>query len=191
MSLADLLEGTIRALIAERIDYMLTGSLASTFYGEPRSTRDIDIVIDPTPAALDRLLDRLRADGLNVDRDAARTALQDRGQFNAIAGDAKVDFIIRKERPFSIAEFDRRRRVQLPGTEADVVTVEDLILAKLLWARETDSQRQRRDVAGMLGAAGTALDRGYVAGWAERLGVAEDWRLLDVQPGAPPSSLGS
>ncbi len=184
MTLGDLLVETIRALEAERIDYMLTGSLASTFHGEPRSTRDIDVVIDPTPAALDRLLDRLHNDGLYVDGDAARAALRERGQFNAIAGDAKVDFIVRKDRPFAKAEFERRRRVQLPGIEGEMVTVEDLILAKLAWAKETDSERQRRDVSGMIGAAGSTLDRVYVAAWAERLGVAEDWRRLDVPPGA-------
>ena len=188
MSLADLLASTIRALAAARIDYMLTGSLASTFYGEPRATRDIDVVIDPTPASLDRLVEVLLTDGLYVDPAAARTALRERGQFNAIAGEAKVDFIVRKDRPFSISEFDRRQRVQLLSTEVDMVTVEDLIVAKLWWARESDSERQRRDVAGMISVAGTALDREYVGKWAERLGVAEDWRRLDVLPDAPGSS---
>jgi hypothetical protein len=182
VSLADLLVGTIRTLEAARIPYMLTGSLASTFHGEPRATRDIDIVIDPTPKSLDRLVDGLRADGVYVDLEAARVALNERGQFNAIAADAKVDFIIRKDRPFSIAEFERRQRVQLPGTVADVVTVEDLIVAKLLWAVETDSERQLRDVSGMIAVAGDALDRTHVTTWAERLGVGEAWRRLEGSP---------
>lgn len=180
MSLADLLVRTVRALEAEHVDYMLTGSLASTFHGEPRATRDVDFVIDPTTDALTRLVDRLQSDGLYVDLDAARSALADRGQFNAIGADAKVDFIIRKNRPFSIAEFRRRKRVQLPGTEADVVTVEDLILAKLLWARATDSGRQLRDVTGMIEVAGERLDRAYLASWAERLGVADLLRRLGL-----------
>lgn len=179
MSLTELLAGTVRALEASHVEYMLTGSIASTFHGEPRATRDIDVVIDPTPAALERLVDRLRSDGLYVDGDVAREALRTRGQFNAIGADAKVDFIIRKDRPFSIAEFGRRRRVRLPGAEADIVTVEDLILAKLLWAREIDSDRQIRDVSGMIQVAGPALDRAYLVSWAERLEVADLLRRVD------------
>ncbi len=184
MTLADLLVETIRALERSQIPYMLTGSLASTFHGEPRATRDIDVVIDPTPGALEELIDSLQSVALYIDRDAARAALQERGQFNAIGTDAKVDFIIRKDRPFAVSEFKRRQRVQLPGTDGDVVTVEDLILVKLVWATDTDSERQLRDVAGMVAVAGTTLDRTYVAAWADRLGVAEAWRRLDLGPGA-------
>lgn len=183
MSLTTLLVTTIRALEETGIPYMLTGSLASTFHGEPRSTRDIDIVIEPTPDDLGRLLARLRADGMYVDEEAAMTAVRVRGQFNAIAGDAKVDFIVRKDTPFARAEFERRARVQLPDVEGHVVTVEDLILAKLVWARETASERQVRDVAGMADVGGAQLDRAYITTWAERLGVADAWRRIDEPPG--------
>jgi hypothetical protein len=182
VSLAELLVSTIRALETAGIDYMLTGSLASTFHGEPRATRDIDVVIDASATGLETLLDRLHADGMYVDDLAARTALRDRGQFNAVGSDAKVDFIIRKDTPFSRAEFDRRQRVQLPWVQASVVTAEDLILAKLAWARETDSERQLRDIAGMVSAAGDDLDRAYVDAWAARLGVGELWRKLSGGP---------
>lgn len=178
MSLERLLVETVQALDGAQVDYMVTGSIASTLYGEPRATRDIDIVIDPTASALDRLIDRLRSDGLYVDVEAARTALRERGQFNAIRGDGKVDFIIRKDQPFARSEFDRRRKVRLPGTSATVVTVEDLILAKLLWARETDSERQLRDVAGMVSVAGETLDRPFVSNWAERLGLGDAWHKI-------------
>lgn len=165
----------VRALEIEAIPYMLTGSLASSFHGEPRSTRDIDFVIDPDLAGLDRLVERLVAEGLYVDRGAARYALATRAQFNAIAEDAKIDFVIRKDRPFSIAEFARRQRVRLPGVEAEIVSVEDLILAKIAWATETGSDRQLRDVAGMVDIAGADLDRAYIERWAEELGVSAPW----------------
>ena len=184
MTLEDLLVGTIKALELAQVPYMLTGSLASTFHGEPRATRDIDLVIDPTPDALERLIDELLSDGLYVDRDAARSALAERGQFNAIGTDAKVDFIVRKDRPFAVSEFKRRQRVTLLGYAGDVVTVEDLILAKLLWAAETDSDRQLRDVAGMVAVAGSVLDRAYVTRWANRLGIADAWRRQDPGAGA-------
>lgn len=185
MTFADVLAQTIEWLERAGIPYMVTGSLASTYHGEPRATRDIDIVIDPTPDALDRLIERLDAGGFYVDRDAARAALDDRSQFNAIGAEAaKVDFIVRKDRPFSIAEFGRRQRVELLGSEGFIVSVEDLILAKLEWAAESDSQRQVRDVAGMVAVAGDTLDRAYVTAWAERLGLADSWRRVadEVRP---------
>ncbi len=162
---------------------MLTGSLASTLHGEPRATRDIDIVIDPTADALERLVDALQAAGLYVDRGAAMTALRERGQFNAVGTDAKVDFIIRKNWPFSVSEFKRRQRVQLLGSEGDVVTVEDLILAKLLWASESDSDRQLRDVSGMIAVNMDTLDRAYLTRWADQLGIADAWLRLDAAAG--------
>ena len=179
MKLEELLTTTVTALETEGVPYMITGSLASSFHGEYRATRDIDIVIDPAPPDLERLIGRLRRLGMYVDAVAARTALRDRGQFNAIVADLKVDLIVRKESPFSVEEFDRRRRAQLYDVEADVASVEDLILAKLVWARDLDSERQRRDVAGMISVAGDALDRAYVSLWAGRLGVADAWHRLD------------
>lgn len=178
MSLEELLRRIIDLLEAERIPYMVTGSLASSYHGEYRATRDIDIVIDPTEAALRRLIAGLHALATYVDDAAAQTALQDRGLFNAIVDDLKVDFIIRKDRPFSISEFGRRIRARLAGREADLVAVEDLVLAKLAWARELDSERQLRDVAGMISVAGTALDTAYIERWAGTLGVTEAWRAL-------------
>lgn len=176
MTLADLLVLAVHALEGEGIPYMLTGSLASSFHGEPRATRDIDFVIDPDGAGLERLVDRLIAEGLYVDGGVARGALATRGQFNAVAGDAKIDFVIRKERPFSTAEFARRRRVRLPDIEAEIVSVEDLIVAKLAWASQTGSDRQLRDVAGMVAIAGDDLDRVYIDRWAADLDLVKQWR---------------
>lgn len=161
---------------------MLTGSLASTFHGEPRATRDMDIVIDPDPAALGRLVDLLRAGDFYVDRDAAEEALRHRGQFNAIGPDAtKIDFIVRRDRPFSIEEFARRRRVAILGASADIATAEDMILAKLEWAAATGSERQVRDIEGILAVAGDGLDQAYLTSWAARLGVAD--RLAAIVAG--------
>lgn len=179
MTFAELLADIIGRLGRAGIPYMITGSLASTFHGEPRSTRDVDIVIDPTPAGLECLLDDLRDAGYYVDRDAAEDALRERTQFNAI-GDAaaKVDLIIRKDRPFSVAEFSRRREVELLGSRGFVASVEDVILAKLEWAAATGSERQIRDVAGMVAVSGDALDAAYLTIWAEELGVADALREI-------------
>ncbi len=177
MTLSELLATVVGALEGEGIPYMLTGSLASSLYGEPRATNDIDLLIDPSPDALDRLVDRLHGAELYVDRDAARTALREVGQFNAIMLDTKVDFIIRKPSEFSTTAFERRRHVRGKDIDADVVSPEDLILTKLVWAMETGSDRQLRDVSGMIALA-ESLDRQYVQHWAGRLGVLDAWKRL-------------
>lgn len=179
MSFAAVLTAVLDVLERAGVPHMVTGSLASTFHGEPRATRDIDLVIDPDDASLQRLVDLLRSGDFYVDRDAAEEALRDRSQFNAIGADAtKVDFIIRRDRPFSMTEFERRQRVSILGTSADMATAEDVILAKLEWAAATGSDRQIRDIAGVLAVSGEALDQAYLATWAERLGVADRLRAV-------------
>jgi hypothetical protein len=92
----------VDALEAAAIPYMLVGSFASTWHGAPRTTQDIDIVIDPTPDGLDRLLADLGADDVYVSP-SAHDAPAARDQFNVIDAAAgwKVDLIVRKDRAFS------------------------------------------------------------------------------------------
>jgi hypothetical protein len=176
-----LLSDVIGRMDRADIPYMVTGSLASSYHGEPRATRDLDLVIDPTSAALALLVDDLSTAGYYVDAEAARAALHDRSQFNAISPDVtKVDFIIRKQRPFSIEEFSRRERADLLGTTGFVATLEDLVIAKLEWAVASDSDRQRRDVLGMLRMA-VDLDEAYIDRWTAELGLRSAWRSIRDQ----------
>lgn len=178
MTFGELLALVIGLLERSGVPYMVTGSLASSYHGEPRATRDADIVIDPSREALDRLTAGLLDSGFYVDRDVARAALAGRSQFNAIGTDAsKVDFMIRRDRPFSLEEFRRRQRADLLGTPGFVATAEDVILAKLEWAKASGSERQLDDVAGIVAIA-TGLDLPYVDRWAAALGVEDAWRAI-------------
>jgi hypothetical protein len=130
VTFVELVAAALTHLERAAIPYMVTGSIASTYHGEARATRDLDIVIDPSAAALDRLVTDLRAAGFDVDGEAARSALQARTQFNAIGPDAsKIDFMIRRNRPFSVEEFGRRQPADLLGTPGYVATVEDMVVA--------------------------------------------------------------
>lgn len=173
MSLAALLAATIAQLERAGVPYMITGSVASSYHGEPRATRDLDIVIDPDPAGITRLVGELEAAGLYVHSDAALAALDSRTQFNAIDGTTgwKVDFLLRKDRPFSREEFARRARANLLGTPAWIASPEDTIVAKLEWAGVGGSDRQLQDVAAMLEIGGEALDLAYVERWVAALGL--------------------
>lgn len=176
-SQADLIHLVSGRLESAGIGYMLVGSLASSFHGEPRSTRDIDIVIDPTAESLNRFLREVAADDLYVDQASASDALAAQTQFNIIdQGSAwKIDLIIRKDRPFSREELGRRLAVRVLDVDTYVATAEDTIVAKLEWAWSGESERQLRDVASILAANGDTLDHTYLATWIVALGLEQLW----------------
>jgi hypothetical protein len=183
VTFAGLLAEVIGQLDRADVPYMVTGSIASSFHGEPRATLDVDIVIDPRPDTLDRLVDGLRTADFYVDPDAAREALEHRSQFNAIARDAsEVDLIVRRDRPFSIEEFRRRERADLLGTPGFIVTAEDLILAKLEWWTHSGSDRQLQDAAGIR-AVTAAVDEAYIDRWAATLGIEAAWHQIRAAAG--------
>ncbi len=167
----------VLCLVARRLDgaaipYMVSGSLAMTFYAEPRMTRDVDLVVELHEADVDRFV-ALFSDDFYCEPAGIRRAIQRQGMFNIIhaARVVKVDIIVRKAEPYRREEFERRRRVTfVEGQELSIVTPEDLVLSKLVWAREGDSSRQLDDVRQVL-AGVPALDRAYLNTWAARLGV--------------------
>jgi hypothetical protein len=91
----------------------------------------------------------------------------------------KADFVLRRDDPYERAKFDRRRTVDLEGFSASVITPEDLILSKLVWARDSASARQEEDVRQLLRAVG-ALDEAYLGRWAAALHV--DVALAGLRP---------
>lgn len=160
---------------------MLTGSLAAAYYGTPRATQDIDLVIDPDAPQLNRLIEILEGAGLYVSQEAAADALVHGGQFNVIDSKTgwKADLIIRRSREFSRIEFDRRQSTHLFGVELALTTAEDLIIAKLEWSELGDSELQRRDIVELIEAAGETLDFEYLEKWIADLGLEEAWQRLE------------
>ena len=160
------------------IPHMVTGSLATSYYGRPRATHAADLVIDPTRSQMAALVEALLADGFYVDPDRAHAAIRTRAQFNAIETRLarKVDLMVCADRPFSRTELARRVAVDLTfGQAVAIVTPEDAILSKLEWARRSgDSEKQLADAAGVLDI-NPALDREYIARWAQDLGVTDLW----------------
>jgi len=185
--LRETLGRVVAALDAAGARYMVVGSLASTFHGEPRTTQDLDIVIDANPSEFERLLALLPSSAWYVDAGAAREALQRHSMFNVIdmATGWKVDLICLRTGPFAKEEFSRRIATELAGTRLFVATAEDTVLAKLTWARKSGSERQVKDAAGIVAASRDALDRAYVARWAAELGVEDLWRRVSGRESGP------
>lgn len=90
----------------------------------------------------------------------------------------KADLIICKDRSFSIEELARRQPAELMGARTYVATAEDSIIAKLEWAKQSDSARQLRDVAGIVATRGDALDLEYVERWVSALGLKAEWERV-------------
>ena len=163
-------------LDAAGIGYMITGSIAASVYAEPRFTRDVDIVVEVAPADSQRLA-QLFADDFFVDDEAIARAVKRRSIVNIIHRQllVKVDFIVRKDTPYRIEEFRRRRAVDIDGVSVSLVTPEDLVLSKLAWMKDSGSEVQRRDVGRLLQMVPN-LDRVYIERWAADLVVSELWR---------------
>jgi hypothetical protein len=181
--LFEVLGSVVAALDAAGIPHMVSGSVASARHGEARATQDIDIVIDPDLSQVVDLVAVLRDAGMYVTD--GRVALEERSQFNVIdtASGWKVDLIIRKDRPYSRAEFDRRRSVSIGGVQTAIVTAEDSILSKLEWASLGGSERQLADARSIAVAQSGDLDWAYLERWAIELDVRSELDVIRAESG--------
>jgi len=156
--------------------HTIGGSLASSFAGEPRSSVDIDIVVALTAAQVTPLVAALAPD-FYVDEDAVRRAVRDRGAVNLIhhASHFKVDLFIAGGTPLDLQQLQRRQAVLVAGRTIHVHPPEDILLQKLRWytAGGGTSDRQWRDIRGIVRVQGDALDRTYLRENAPVLGVTE------------------
>ena len=177
MTLDGLLRSTCEALRRAGIPFMLTGSVATAFHGASRATMDIDFVIDPTETQLDAFVTEIEASGAYVSRAAAYDALSHRTMFNVIDGESgwKADFMIRKDRAFSEEEFRRREATEYCGMPLHVVTLEDVLLSKMEWAKLGGSARQIEDVRALLRLHRGSVDTRYVERWIDVLDVRAQW----------------
>jgi len=163
-------------LIASQLDsagipYMMTGSMAMAVYSVPRMTRDIDIVIEVKSTDVDKII-KLFSGDCYIDRDNVKQAVDNCTMFNIIHNEwiIKADFIIRKDEEYRREEFARRQKVVIDNMTIFVVSVEDLILSKLVWGKELQSELQFRDVRQMISDV-LQLDWKYMKKWAVVLGI--------------------
>jgi hypothetical protein len=172
----ELLLDCLRRLNQGGIRYMLTGSMASNAWGIPRTTHDLDFVLQLAPSQVDSFCALFRTDDYFVDTVAVRNAYQPPYQFNVlhIASGLKIDFWMLRPLPFEREMFGRRLRDQWLETPVDLATAEDVLLHKLLWNRMTPSDRQTGDVAGIVAVQGDRLDHAYLRKWANELGLSND-----------------
>lgn len=159
------------------IEHTIGGSIASSFAGEPRSTVDIDVVAAFTEAHIPSLVEAF-VSAFYVDERALRRAVRDRTSANLIHHETqlKVDLFVAGGTPLDLQQLKRRRVVDVGAARTlPVHPPEDILLQKLRWYRKGGevSDRQWRDILGIVRVQGIRLDREYLAANAPLLGVAD------------------
>jgi hypothetical protein len=167
------------------IPYLLTGSMATSVYGEPRFTNDIDVVVALGPDQVPALCAAFPAPDFFCSPDAAEQAVRQRFQFNILhlASGLKVDVIVATDSAFDRSRLGRG--VRLPAGEdfdATFASPEDVIIKKLQYFREGGSDKHLRDIVGVLKVQKERIDRRYLADWIARLGLETEWQLVERQP---------
>jgi len=189
MTQVEFLQEILRLIEMAGLPHMVVGSIASSAYGEIRTTHDADIVVDAPWENVQRFVRSLGPD-FYVNEDAARAAWERRRMFNIIhvGSGNKADIVCRKDTDYAAVAFERRGLAQALGIEIELCSPEDVILSKLDWSRRGESERQYRDALGVAKARRASLDLEYLTRWAEELGVSELLARLLQDSGVNPQA---
>jgi len=179
-NLFEVFQEVLTRLEENSLPYMVVGSIASIVYGEPRMTKDMDIVVNTSPQ-----------DSLTFEKifpmpeyycppkEVVIDEVIGRGQFNLIhpSSGLKIDIVIRKNNAHSVEEFNRRKRITLwQDFEAFIATPEDIIIKKLQFYEEGLSEKHLIDIRGILSQ--TTIDNKYLDSWITKLNLKDSWKLI-------------
>ena len=173
MNEQELLLDCIRRLNRNQTRYMVTGSMASNAWGIPRTTHDLDFVLQLPPSQIPGFMQAFKDPDYFLDEAAVRDAYKPPHQFNLIhiPSAMKADFWLLTPVPFEREMFGRKIQDAWFGEPIWLATAEDVILHKLYWNRISPSDRQLGDVAGVVQVQSGKLDEAYMRRWGTELGV--------------------
>jgi hypothetical protein len=169
------------------IDYYVNRGVASSIHGEPRSTRDLDLVIEVKPNQIDLLVKTLEASGYYCPVSAVEDLQQGLGNMLNITHTetiANADIYITDNSPFAVSQMQRRVLIEVEEIPAFwIASAEDIILQKLRWGKGSKSEKQWRDVLGIIKLQAENLDYGYLTEWAENLDLVAELSEVLTQAG--------
>lgn len=175
----DILEDISAKLMAADIPFMVTGSMAMNYYAQPRMTRDIDIVISIQKDDVDMLLSLFEKE-YYISKEAMMESMAHHSMFNVIHNESiiKVDFIVLENEAYRRTEFERRQLIQVRKFKTYIVTKEDLILSKLIWAKDSHSEMQIRDIRNLMD---TGFDPVYLNSWLKKLNLVSFFQEIQSE----------
>ena len=169
------------------IDYYVSEGVASSIHGEPRSTRDLDLVIEVKPNQIDLLVKTLEASGYYCPAGAVEDLHCGLGNMLNITHTetiANADIYIKDNSPYSISQMNRKILIDVEEIPVFwIASAEDIILQKLRWGKGSKSEKQWRDVLGIIKLQSKNLDYGYLTEWAENLDLVADLSEVLTQAG--------
>lgn len=176
----DVFREILETLENANIPYMVVGSLSSIVYGEPRMTKDMDIVIDIQAQDANKIQQLFPLEGFYCPpSEVLKSEIVSRGQFNLIHHESglKIDVMMRKKSPHAIEEFKRRQKISFwKNFEAWLATPEDIIIKKMEYYREGGSEKHLNDIRGIL--ANTEVNHDYIKNWVLELGLQGEWQKV-------------
>ncbi len=184
MSQQELLKKIIQALEESRIEYMISGSVASSLHGEPRSTHDIDVVVAIKKTDVRKLTHVFHPPRFYLDKESIYEAIEKKDMFNLIDAEegGKIDFWLLTDDSFDRSRFSRRQKEKVMGFHMQVSSPEDIILAKLKWAKLSGgSEKQFTDALRVYEVQSKNLDTGYLETWVKKLDLGLLWKDLKAQ----------
>lgn len=176
-----LLKKVLAILGKEKIDYMITGSLVSSTQGEPRTTHNIDILVNITRSSIPAFINAFRPPDYYISEAAIEDAIQRKSMFNLLDtkdGD-KTDFWILTDDPFDRSRFNRKIAEKILGISMNISTPEDTILMKLKWTKLSGgSEKQFTDALRVYEIQFANLDINYIKLWTDYLQVQDLWEKI-------------
>ncbi len=165
----ELLNRVCKSLEDNDIPYMISGSIALNIYTIPRMTRDIDIVIELSENRVDDFTSLFPDSYFN--KNTIKSEIKKRGMFNIIDNQTgfKIDFIIRKETEYFKQAFANRQKIKELNTDIWVISLNDLIIAKIIWIQDYQSEKQVMDIENLLINPGTNKD--YIKKWCNKMNL--------------------
>ena len=182
MILEDILINTIKKINKLDIPYMLTGGVAVIFYGKPRMTHDIDVVVEIDQTHIPKIIKLFKKE-FYVSEEAINESVMHKSMFNIINLDSgiKIDFWIRNDNEYDIERFNRRQKYMISGNEIFFSSPEDIILKKLLWYKDSQIDKHLDDTFGILQIQNENLDYKYIKKWSTKLSVSNLLNQLEKQ----------
>jgi len=171
----NIFKDVIIRLNRNNIDYMVSGSVAMNYYSIPRMTIDLDIIVEiKDPEAFFMAF----KDDYYIDECSVKDAIKNKSLFNIIHLDElmKVDFIIKKDNDYRSKEFERRKKIIFNDFFIYIVSIEDLVISKMLWAIKRNSEQQIKDIKNLLG---EKIDLIYIKKWIKILGIDDFYKEID------------